>query len=152
MYKNSNGNEIKLGIEIGKGGEASVYSIEGNNNLVAKIYNDHHSISSQKLEKLQKQYSDNDHIEWNSIGKVSTIGSFKDSQLGILCKTRCRRPTNLLDHMGSAQIKSYPSIGSFLGTKISPCQSIKGILRIICRTRSSRGYNRTRQLFICQHH
>ena len=53
-YSDKNGNEIQLGQELGRGGEASVYTVAGKSNLVAKIYNDNHSIDAQKLEKLEK--------------------------------------------------------------------------------------------------
>lgn len=54
MYTDKNGNEIRIGKELGHGGEASVFAIEGNDSLVAKIYNDSHKIDNQKLEKLEK--------------------------------------------------------------------------------------------------
>ena len=46
--------KIRIGKELGHGGEASVFAIEGNDSLVAKIYNDSHKIDNQKLEKLEK--------------------------------------------------------------------------------------------------
>jgi len=52
-YTDKNGNEILLGTELGKGGEASVYTVSGKSNLVAKIYNSSHTIDKQKLEKLE---------------------------------------------------------------------------------------------------
>ena len=54
MYTDIKGNEIRIGKELGHGGEASVFAIEGNDSIVAKIYNDSHPIDAQKLEKLEK--------------------------------------------------------------------------------------------------
>lgn len=56
-YTDGNGNLIEIGNELGRGGEASVFSVIGENNVVAKIYNDHHSIDKQKLIKLEKMCS-----------------------------------------------------------------------------------------------
>ena len=53
-YTDINGNEIKLGTKLGKGGEASVFAIENKSNLVAKIYNDEHKIDGQKFKKLKR--------------------------------------------------------------------------------------------------
>ena len=53
-YTDKFGHEIKLSEKIGKGGEAFVYTISNENNLVAKIYNNEHKINKQKLEKLER--------------------------------------------------------------------------------------------------
>ena len=53
-YTDKNGNEVRIGKELGHGGEASVFAIEGNDSIVAKIYNDSHKIDNKKLKKLEK--------------------------------------------------------------------------------------------------
>ena len=53
-YTDKFNQEIKLGEKIGKGGEATVYELQGKSGLVAKIYNDEHLIDKQKLKKLER--------------------------------------------------------------------------------------------------
>lgn len=51
-FYDSNGIEISLGREIGRGGEGVVYSVSNRENLVAKIY--HETVSDDKAEKLRE--------------------------------------------------------------------------------------------------
>src|SRR5258708_29563647 len=46
------GKRVKLGAELGRGGEATVYSLEGQPELVAKIY--HQPPGTEKIEKLSQ--------------------------------------------------------------------------------------------------
>src|ERR1700722_18761319 len=46
------GRRVSLGAELGRGGEAAVYSVEGQPELVAKIY--HQSPGAEKTEKLSQ--------------------------------------------------------------------------------------------------
>jgi DNA-binding helix-hairpin-helix protein with protein kinase domain len=46
------GKRLSLGIELGRGGEASVFSVEGNPTLVAKVY--HQPPTAEKSEKLSR--------------------------------------------------------------------------------------------------
>ncbi len=46
------GRRVSLGAELGRGGEATVYSVEGQPELVAKIY--HHSAGAEKTQKLSQ--------------------------------------------------------------------------------------------------
>lgn len=52
VFSDDKGRQVTLGQELGRGGEATVYAIDGDQSLVAKIY--HRRLDAEKTEKLSR--------------------------------------------------------------------------------------------------
>ena len=52
VFSDDKGRQVTLGQELGRGGEATVYAIDGDQSLVAKIY--HRRLDAEKAEKLSR--------------------------------------------------------------------------------------------------
>jgi len=52
VFSDDKGRQVTLGQELGRGGEATVYAIDGDQSLVAKIY--HRRLDAEKTQKLSR--------------------------------------------------------------------------------------------------
>jgi DNA-binding helix-hairpin-helix protein with protein kinase domain len=102
------GRRVSLGPELGRGGEAAVYSVEGQPELVAKIY--HRAPSTEKAEKLSQMVKlQSERLLALSAWPVGTLflaGS--RSMAGFLMKNVCRFKDIHLLYNPKSRTREFP--------------------------------------------
>jgi DNA-binding helix-hairpin-helix protein with protein kinase domain len=103
------GRRIVLGAELGRGGEATVYSIEGQPELVAKIY--HQPPSPEKTEKLSQMVQlQSDRLLALSAWPISTLSLSRNnkSATGFLMKNVARFKDIHLLYSPKSRTREFP--------------------------------------------